>query len=82
MQDHRVQVRDQVRALVTHVLAWAALPALQPSAWGLRNPTHMWRLITRHGQRAAHLLQEWSRSSFIITWPVRMATSLGGRPPH
>lgn len=35
MQDHRVQVRDQVRALVTRAPALAALPASQPSAWGL-----------------------------------------------
>lgn len=40
MQDHRVQVRDQVRALVTCAPAQAALLARQPSAWGLPETPH------------------------------------------
>lgn len=38
MQDHRVQVRDQVRTLVTCALARAALPAPQPPTGGSLKP--------------------------------------------
>lgn len=34
--------------------------------------------MTRHGQMAAHLLQERSRSSFIVTWPAHVVDFPGG----
>ncbi|XP_033721850.1 thyrotroph embryonic factor isoform X1 [Tursiops truncatus] len=82
VQDHRVQVRDQVRALVTRAPTRARC-LTSDLCLGPLKPTPAWRLMTRRGRMAVHLPQEPSRSSFIITWPARQlpwgpASSLAG----
>lgn len=78
MQDHRVQVRDQVWALVTCALARMALPAPQPSAWGSLKPHTCVETYDSSWANGGAPAPEWSRSSFIVTRPVHVATSLGG----
>lgn len=78
MQEHRVQVRDQVWALVTCALARRRCLHLSPLPGGSLKPHTCVETYDSSWANGGAPAPEWSRSSFIVTRPVHVATSLGG----